>query len=344
MTVDRLYKEGHDLHLFYIRIGMDNGEGDCSAEEDIEICTLIAKKYGLPLKVVSLHEEYWQYVMEYALNTVKSGLTPHPDMMCNKIIKFGFFEDRWGKHFDKTATGHYAKVIEKDGKYWLGTAPDPVKDQTDFLAQISYSQLSHVIFPLGDMTKEEVRQAALDAKLPNATRKDSQGICFLGKIDYNDFLERHLGTKKGPVIEIETGKKIGEHRGYWFHTIGQRKGLGLGGGPWFVVRKNIRDNVIYVSHGYDTKLQYGRVIHIQEMDWITENPFNINVSDVKVSFKTRHTPEFSDGTLCIDEEDNYILRSETDIQGIAPGQYAIIYTPDRQICLGSGMIVSKKKD
>lgn len=344
VTVDRLYKEGHDLHLFYIRIGMDNGEGDCSAEEDIEICTLIAKKYGLPLKVVSLHEEYWQYVMEYALNTVKSGLTPHPDMMCNKIIKFGFFEDRWGKHFDKTATGHYAKVIEKNGKFWLGTAPDPVKDQTDFLAQISYSQLSHVIFPLGDMTKEEVRQAALDAKLPNATRKDSQGICFLGKIDYNDFLERHLGTKKGPVIEIETGKKIGEHRGYWFHTIGQRKGLGLGGGPWFVVRKNIRDNVIYVSHGYDTKLQYGRVIHIQEMDWITENPFNINVSDVKVSFKTRHTPEFSDGTLYIDEEDNYTLRSETDIQGIAPGQYAIIYTPDRQICLGSGMIVSKKKD
>lgn len=344
VTVDKLYKEGHELHLFYIRIGMDNGEGDCSAEEDIEMCTLIAKKYDLPFKVVSLHEEYWQYVMEYALNTVKSGLTPHPDMMCNKIIKFGFFEDRWGKDFDKTATGHYAKVIEKDGKYWLGTAPDPVKDQTDFLAQISYSQLSHVIFPLGDMTKDEVRQAALDAKLPNATRKDSQGICFLGKIDYNDFLERHLGTKRGPIIEIETGRKIGEHRGYWFHTIGQRKGLGLGGGPWFVVRKNIRDNVVYVSHGYDTKLQYGRVIHIQEMDWITENPFEKNcISNMKVSFKTRHTPEFSDGNLEVNEEGNYTLHSDTDIQGIAPGQYAIIYSPDRTICLGSGMIAMKSK-
>ncbi len=343
VTVDKLYKEGHDLHLFYIRIGMDNGEGDCSAEEDIEICTLIAKKYNLPFKVVSLHEEYWQYVMEYVLKTVKAGLTPHPDMMCNKIIKFGFFEDRWGKDFDKTATGHYAKVIEKDGKYWLGTAPDPVKDQTDFLARISYAQLSHIMFPLGDMTKEQVREAALKAKLPNASRKDSQGICFLGKIDYNDFLERHLGTKKGPVIEIETGKKIGEHKGYWFHTIGQRKGLGLGGGPWFVVRKNIRDNVIYVSHGYNTKLQYGRTIHIQEMDWITVNPFDKGNDPIKISFKTRHTPEFSDGTLYINEDGNHTLQSETDIQGIAPGQYAIIYTPDRKICLGSGMIVLKSK-
>lgn len=341
VTVDRLYKQGHELHLFYIRIGMDNGEGDCSAEEDIEICTLIAKKYNLPFKVVSLHEEYWQYVMEYALTTVKEGLTPHPDMMCNKIIKFGFFEDRWGKDFDKTATGHYARVIEKDGKYWLGTAPDPVKDQTDFLAQISYQQLSHIMFPLGDMTKEEVREAALEAKLPNATRKDSQGICFLGKIDYADFLERHLGVRKGPVIEIETGRKIGEHKGYWFYTIGQRKGLGLGGGPWFVVRKNIRDNVVYVSHGYDTKLQYGRTIHIQEMDWITIDPFATGVESIQVSFKTRHTPEFSDGILHKTGEGNFTLLSDTDIQGIAPGQYAIIYTPDRKICLGSGMIALK---
>lgn len=343
VTVDRLYRQGHDLHLFYIRIGMDNGEGECTAEEDIEMCTLIAKKYNLPFKVVSLHEEYWEYVMQYALQTVKKGLTPHPDMMCNKIIKFGFFEDRWGKDFDKTATGHYAKVIEKDGKYWLGTAPDAVKDQTDFLAQISYEQLSHILFPLGDMTKEEVREAAKEANLPNATRKDSQGICFLGKIDYSVFLERQLGTKKGPVIEIETGKKIGEHKGYWFYTIGQRKGLGLSGGPWFVVKKNIRDNVVYVSHGYDTKLQYGKVIYMDNMDWITVNPFDYDHFEkesnmLKVSFKTRHTPEFSDGVLYKTYDDRYVLESNTEIQGIAPGQYTIIYSPDRKICLGSGMI------
>lgn len=338
VVVHKLHAEGHDLHLFYIRIGMDNGEGDCSADEDIEMCMLIARKYGLPLKVVSLHEEYWKHVMTYTLHTVREGRTPHPDMMCNKLIKFGFFEERWGHEFDKTATGHYARVIERDGKYWLGTAADPVKDQTDFLAQISYAQLSHIIFPLGDLTKEEVRAIAAQAALPNARRKDSQGICFLGKINYNDFLERHLGTRPGPVIELETGRKIGEHKGYWFHTIGQRKGLGLGGGPWFVVRKNIRDNVLYVSHGYDTPRQYGRVIDFTEPDWITENPLPVPDSKIRISFKTRHTPEFIDGTLSRPDIDLWRIEADANVQGIAPGQFAIVYTPDRTICLGSGMI------
>lgn len=348
VVVDKLYKEGHDLHLFYIRIGMDNGEGDCSADEDIEMCTLIARKYGLPLKVVSLHEEYWDNVMAYTLRTVKEGLTPHPDMMCNKMIKFGFFEERWGKEFAKTATGHYASIKEVDGKYYLATAADPVKDQTDFLAQISYSQLSHLLFPLGDLPKSEVRRLAAEAKLPNAVRKDSQGICFLGKINYNDFLERHLGTKTGPVIEIETGKKIGEHRGYWFYTIGQRKGLGLSGGPWYVVKKNTRDNVVYVSNGYDTRAQYGREIPVEEMHWISSNPFadmdNIpadsseKAESVPVAFKTRHSPEFYQGVVRKNNDGGYIVESETDVQGIAPGQFAIIYSPDRSLCLGSGMI------
>ena len=255
VVVHKLKEEGHDLNLFYIRIGMDNGEGDCSAEEDIEMCSLIAKKYGLPLEVVSLHQEYWDNVMEYALRTVKAGLTPNPDMMCNKMIKFGYFEQRWGKDFDITATGHYASTDFVNGTKYLATAVDPVKDQTDFLAQISYEQLMHLTFPLGTMPKSEVRQLAIDAKLPNAFRKDSQGICFLGKINYNDFIRRHLGEKKGNIIELETGKKIGEHKGFWFHTIGQRRGLGLSGGPWFVVKKNVQDNTIYVSNGYDTEKQ-----------------------------------------------------------------------------------------
>lgn len=333
VVVDKLYKEGHDLTLFYIRIGNDNGEGDCSADEDIEMCTLIARKYGLPLRVVSLHEEYWDSVMAYALRTVREGRTPHPDMMCNKLIKFGYFEQRWGHEFDKTATGHYADIVEQDGRLYLATAADPVKDQTDFLAQISYGQLSHLMFPLGRMPKREVRQAALDAGLPNATRKDSQGICFLGKIDYADFIERHLGTRPGPVIEIETGRKIGEHRGYWFYTIGQRKGLGLSGGPWFVVRKNVRDNVIYVSRGYDTPRQYGRVINLQEMHWISGDP-----GLEHVAFKTRHSPEFHQGRLERHDDGSLTIRSEQDIQGIAPGQFAIIYSPDCRLCFGSGLI------
>lgn len=341
VVVERLSKLGHDLHLFYIRIGMDNGEGDCSAEEDIEMCQLIARKYNLPLKVVSLHQEYWDNVMEYALKTVKAGLTPHPDMMCNKMIKFGYFEQRWGKDFDKTATGHYASIIKEDGKYYLATAVDPVKDQTDFLAQISYEQLSHLMFPLGDLPKSEVRKIAEEVKLPNATRKDSQGICFLGKINYNDFIRRHLGEKEGPIIEIETGKKIGVHKGFWFHTIGQRKGLGLSGGPWYVVKKNVRDNVVYVSNGYGTKKQYGKLVHIDEMHWISGDPFGADCKDVEIRFKNRHAPEFLKGKLTALSEREYIIESEKDVQGIAPGQFAIIYSEDCKKCYGSGVITGK---
>lgn len=346
VVVHRLKEEGHDLHLFYIRIGLDDGSGDCSAEEDIEMCRLIARQYGLPFDVVSLHQEYWDNVMEYALRTVREGLTPNPDIMCNKMIKFGFFEERWGKDYDAVATGHYASIKNIDGKRFLATAADPVKDQTDFLAQISYRQLSHLMFPLGDIPKSDVRRMAAEAGLPNAVRKDSQGICFLGKINYSDFIRRHLGEREGAIVEIETGKKIGTHKGYWFHTIGQRKGLGLSGGPWYVVRKNVRDNVVYVSKGYDTPRQYGHIIPIEEMNWITINPFEsenqrvVEHHDDKclIAFKNRHTPHFIQGKMCRDSSGGYVVEAAEDVQGIAPGQFVVIYTSDCSLCLGSGMI------
>lgn len=328
----------HDLQLFYIRIGMDNDEGDCSAEEDIEMCNLIAHRYGLPLEVVSLHEEYWDNVMEYALSTVKAGLTPNPDMMCNRMIKFGYFEQRWGKDFDLTATGHYATTCEIDGTKYLATAVDPVKDQTDFLAQITYDQLRHLIFPIGDMPKSRVREIAQEVNLPNAGRKDSQGICFLGQINYNDFIRRHLGEKKGPIIEIETGRKLGEHNGYWFHTIGQRKGLGLSGGPWYVVKKNVLDNAIYVSNGYGTSKQYGREIHLDEMHFISGNPWQGSAGTHEITFKNRHTPHFAKGHLTHIEGNQWLIESDEDIQGIAPGQFAVIYDKDSHLCYGSGVI------
>ena len=344
VVVHKLKEEGHDLHLFYIRIGMDNGEGDCSAEEDIEMCQLIAHKYGLPLEVVSLHQEYWDNVMEYALRTVRAGLTPNPDMMCNKMIKFGYFEQRWGHEFDMTATGHYASTDFVDGKKYLATAVDPVKDQTDFLAQISYQQLEHLMFPLGSMPKAEVRRMAIEAGLPNAYRKDSQGICFLGKINYNDFIRRHLGERKGNIIELETGKKIGEHKGFWFHTIGQRKGLGLSGGPWYVVKKNPKDNVIYVSNGYDTEKQYGRILHLDEMHFISGNPWEGVEGPVEIMFKNRHTPDFIKARFKHLGDREYVIESERDVQGIAPGQFAVIYDATGHLCYGSGVITGQKID
>ena len=342
VAVHRLVEEGHDLTLFYIRIGMDNGEGDCSAEEDIEMCTSIARRYGLPFEVVSLHQEYWDNVMEYALRTVKAGLTPNPDMMCNKMIKFGYFEQRWGKDFDMTATGHYASTVCEGGTTYLATAVDPVKDQTDFLAQISYEQLTHLMFPLGALPKSEVRRIAAEVKLPNAYRRDSQGICFLGKINYNDFIRRHLGEKKGNIIEIETGRKIGEHRGYWFHTIGQRKGLGQSGGPWYVVKKNIADNTIYVSRGYDTDKQYGKIIHVDEMHFISGNPWEGVQEPVDILFKNRHTPVFMKAKFRHVGDMEYVIESEEKVQGIAPGQFAVVYDASGRLCYGSGVITGRK--
>ena len=246
-----------------------------------------------------------------------------------------------GHEFDKTATGHYATTDTIDSKVYLATAADPVKDQTDFLARISYDQLSHLMFPIGDMPKALVRRTAIDVKMPNAFRKDSQGICFLGKINYNDFIRRHLGTKKGAIVELETGKKLGEHNGFWFHTIGQRRGLGLSGGPWYVVKKNVHDNVIYVSQGYDTEKQFGNTIHLDEMHFISGNPWDGNCDKVKITFKNRHMPEFLPATLTRLSCDEYVIESQNRVQGIAPGQFAVIYDAAAHLCYGSGIITGQ---
>ena len=336
VVVHQLCEQGYRPDLHYIKIGMEGEDSSCTAEEDIELSRATARHYGLSLEVTDLQKEYWDMVVGYAIERVQKGLTPNPDVMCNRFIKFGAFEQRIGHSYDKVATGHYATNVERDGLMWLGTAKDPVKDQTDFLSQLSYSQLSHTIFPIGHLMKEEVRRIALEARLPSAHRKDSQGICFLGKINYNDFLRKFLGEKEGKVIDIETGKVVGTHQGFWFHTIGQRKGLGLGGGPWFVVKKNIRKNIVFVAHGWDTQLQYGHDFRLADMHFITKNPWT-NPRQVPVCFKIRHVGSFMQGTLTLDAE-GYHIHSETPIQGIAPGQFGCIYDASARICYGSGEI------
>ena len=346
VVVHQLCGQGYRPDLHYIKIGMEGEDSSCSAEEDIELSQATARKYGLRLEVTDLQKEYWERVVGYAIERVKQGLTPNPDVMCNRFIKFGAFEERIGQDYDLVATGHYATRIEEDGLVWLGTAKDPVKDQTDFLAQLSYEQLQHTIFPIGHLMKEEVRSIAEEAHLPSAHRKDSQGICFLGKINYNDFLRKFLGEKEGRVIDIETGKVVGTHRGFWFHTIGQRKGLGLGGGPWFVVKKNIKKNIIFVAHGWDTQLQYGHDFRLADLHFITKNPWlegeGNNVSPalhegIPITFKVRHVDHFMQGIITLDEE-GYHVHSEQPIQGIAPGQFGCIYDSQHRICLGSGEI------
>lgn len=340
VVVHQLKEIGYDPTIFYIRIGMEdeNGYMGCTAEEDIEITSFVAKKYGLKMETVSLQKEYWDNVVEYVIRTVRNGLTPNPDVMCNRLIKFGSFIDKYGYEFDKIATGHYAQTYFENGKHYLGTALDPVKDQTDFLAQITYSQVSRLMFPIGHLMKSQVREIAVSQNLPSASRKDSQGICFLGKINYNDFIKRYLGEKEGKIIEKETGKILGTHRGFWFHTIGQRKGLGLGGGPWYVVAKDSAENIVYVSQGYDVETQYGKTVPLDDFNFITENPWGDFTDPVDITFKIRHTPEFTKGKLFNEGNGSYRIESEDKIQGIAPGQYGVIYDPDHRICYGSGVI------
>ena len=339
VAVHNLKEMGYEPTLFYIKIGMEDEEGNvqCTTEDDIYITSFIAKKYGLKMEIVTLQNEYWDNVVAYTIESVKRGLTPNPDMMCNKLIKFGCFEEKWGKNFDKIATGHYATTTVLNDKVFLSTAKDHVKDQTYFLGQINYMQLSKLMFPIGDLLKKEVRKIATHAKLPSATRKDSQGICFLGKIHYNDFIRRYLGVKKGKIVDFESGKILGEHDGYWFHTIGQRKGLGLSGGPWFVVKKNVEENILFVSNGYDPATQYGNVVNLAGFQFITENIWG-DFEQVEVKFKIRHTPDFTPGKLTR-IGDVYRLETTEKIQGIASGQFGVVYDQDAKLCLGSGMII-----
>ena len=320
---------------FYIKIGPEETEEwDCSSEEDLEMATAVSHKYGCRLEVIDCHREYWDQVTRYTMDKVRAGFTPNPDVMCNRLIKFGAFDEKRGHDYDLIATGHYAQTeTDEAGRKWLVTSPDPVKDQTDFLAQIYDWQLKKALFPIGHYVKDEVRQIAEREHLVNAKRKDSQGICFLGKINYNDYIRRYLGEQPGDVIELETGKKIGQHKGLWFHTIGQRKGMGFGGGPWFVVKKDVANNVLYVSHGYDPETAYKQDFAIHDMHWLTEE-----LSPREVTFKIRHTPGYLPATLEPTGEGSFIVHAKDKIHGVAPGQFCVIYDALHHRCLGSAEI------
>lgn len=340
VTIPLLKKQGYDPHIFYIKIGMEDDAAfmDCPSEEDIEITTWIAKKYDCKFDIVDLQADYWNTVVKYTIDTVSKGLTPNPDIMCNLLIKFGVFNDRYGNEFEKISTGHYASTYENEKGVFLGTAKDRTKDQTYFLGQITYPQLSKVMFPIAHLKKSEVRKMAIEMKLPSAHRPDSQGICFLGKINYNDFIRGHVGEKPGEIIELETGKNLGEHKGFWFHTIGQRRGLGLSGGPWFVVKKDVQQNIIYVSNGYDPVAQYDHEIWFDNLHFLNPNEDYSGLKDIK--FKIRHQPEFNSGKLVRDQKGIRIV-SDSKISGIAPGQFGVIYDMEENTCIGSGMIIEK---
>ena len=331
----RLLKEqGHTLHAFYLKIWLEDELsflGDCPWEDDLSFVRAVCEEAEVPLEIVPFQKEYWAQVVAYTINEVKDGRTPNPDMLCNARIKFGAFYDMFGSRFDKVATGHYAQTEERDGKTFLKMSPDPIKDQTYFLSQLSQEQVSKALFPIGGYEKGAVRKLAEQFGLPNALRKDSQGICFLGKIPFDKFIEHHLGKRMGKLIEYETGKILGEHAGFWYFTVGQRRGIHLSGGPWYVVAKKPETNEVFISHGAHHELLARDNFIVSGLHWITIRP-----EKKELQVKVRHGAKMYPATVEFLENDKLKVTLQDKDPGIALGQFAVFY--DGEDCLGGGVI------
>ena len=338
---------------YYIHIGPDKDDTySCTSDEDVEMCKAITKRYGVKFDIIDLHKEYWDEVVKYTMEKVRNGLTPNPDVMCNTIIKFGAFYDKIGYKYDYIATGHYATIYHHNSsiltEYWISPAKDPIKDQVDFIANINTKKVpvSKMLFPIGHMTKDEVRKIAEENHLINAKRKDSQGICFLGKINYNDYIREYLGEKEGDIVNADTMEVIGKHKGRWFHTIGQRKGLGLSGGPWFVVGKNYIRNIVFVSTHQDRADT--QEFYVMDVNWLTRNLINDWIKNTdddsqficNIKFKVRHTPEVYTGKMYFSNKDSVKIISDTPITA-ASGQFCILYDDNYNVCYGCGEILNK---
>ena len=335
-----LQDQGHTLSAFYLKIWLEDGLsvlGECPWEDDLAYGRAVCEGAGVPFAVVPFQKEYWERVVAYTIAEVKAGRTPNPDMLCNARIKFGAFYDVFGKNYDKVATGHYAQAEERDGNTFLKMSPDAVKDQTYFLSQLSQTQLAHAVFPIGGFAKERVRELAKEFHLPNAERKDSQGICFLGKIPLDKFLEYHLGKRPGKLIEYETKKVLGEHDGFWYFTVGQRKGIRLSGGPWFVVAKNPETNEVLISHGDHHALLARDTFTVAGLNWIAGQPHRR--SNLRV--KLRHGAKLYQATIEFLENGTLKVTLKEKDQGLAAGQFAVFY--DGEYCLGGGVIISPER-
>ena len=330
-----LKDQGHDLTAFYLKIWLQDEFsflGECPWEEDLDYVRKVCRQLNIPVEVLPLQNEYWDTVVTYTLTEIKEGRTPNPDIFCNSLIKFGQFYDKIDDSFEKVASGHYARVENVNGKFLLKRSPDPVKDQTYFLAYLTQKQLSRAYFPIGKFTKTEIRKFADESNLPNKSRKDSQGICFLGQIKFTEFIKHHLGIKKGEIVDIESGKVMGEHDGFYYYTIGQRSGLGLSGGPWYVVNKVIKENKIYISKENTSKRDRFQ-FEAGKFNWISDNP----VSGKEYFVKIRHGANFYKCKIDFTGENRGLITMNKPDTGIAPGQFAVFY--DEEVCLGGGVIL-----
>lgn len=340
-----LRRAGHEVHAFYLKIWLEDELahlGACPWEEDLAYCREVTAAAGVPLEVVPLQREYHQKVVAWAIDELRAGRTPSPDVLCNQRIKFGAFLDLLDERtggaaaFDRIASGHYARLGESAGEALLLRGIDPVKDQTYFLFQLEQRQLRRCLFPLGDFTKSAVRTLAEELGLPNRARKDSQGICFLGKIPFEAFVRAHLGERPGLLRRLPGGELMGEHRGHFFFTVGQRKGLGLAGGPWYVVRKDVERDEVFICHKDDLAAHCRDAFLVPSPHWIGAAPaVAAGGPELRCEIKVRHSPRTAPAAVAAGEGGLRVRLAEPD-PGLAPGQVAVIYQGER--CLGGGQI------
>lgn len=334
-----LQKEGYEVIGMFMRnwdssinndyLGNPNiNDNICPQEADYNDAKAVCDKLGIPLFRIDFVKEYWDYVFTYFLDELKRGRTPNPDIMCNKYIKFDYFVKEAKKlGCDYIATGHYARI--KDNK--LLRAVDDNKDQTYFLSQLSKEQLENVLFPIGDLVKNKVREIALEYDLITAKKKDSTGICFIGERNFKQFLTNYLPNIPGDIINIETNDKVGEHIGLMYYTIGQRKGLNIGGNAdkLFIVGKNLEKNILYIAEGEDNIYLKSDSCLLEAMNYtIDERPINLTA---KFRYRQKDIPvtiEYLNNNEVIVHYDN--------VKAVTPGQACVLY--DGDICIGGGII------
>lgn len=307
----------------------------CPQEEDYNDALAVCNKLNIPLHRIDFVKEYWDYVFKYFLDELNKCRTPNPDIMCNKYIKFDMFVKEAKKlGADYIATGHYARI--ENGNLLKGL--DNNKDQSYFLSQVSKDQLKNVLFPIGDMEKSEVRKIALEYDLVTAKKKDSTGICFIGERNFTKFLENYLPNKEGNIIDIETNKILGKHIGLMYYTIGQRRGLNIGGNEnkLFVVGKNINDNILYVAFGDDNEYLYSDEALIENMNYLVDYRPN----NCMAKFRYRQPDNIVNVEYLTDNQ--IIVKYPQKIKSVTPGQACVLY--DNDICIGGGIIKEVRKD
>ena len=336
--VTALFMRNWDSEINFEQRPNKLSDEQCEQEADFQDAKAVANLLDVSIKRVDFIQEYWDLVFSKSIEGFKRGITPNPDMLCNKYIKFDMML-KYAKEklkADKIAMGHYAKVIEKDGEYLLSKAKDNSKDQTYFLSFTKKKVWKDVIFPLADLLKTEVREIAKKINLPNATKKDSTGICFIGERKFAQFLQNYIEVKTGNIIDIETNKVIGTHDGISFYTIGQRKGLNLGGqeDAKYVCKKDYDKNIIYVANVKNDKYLWTQNLKAIEFNNMANVPFN---KEIKVEIKIRHSTISHKAILTLNKDNSIKVMFNEKQRAITPGQWCVAYKKD--ICLGSAIII-----